>query len=222
MPASNPQTAYCSSAEPPERDAGRDRDEHAGQHLDADEALDLLVDFVEDLHRDLLLRQLRTGDLHELALVEIAGDQEEVDEEQNHGELADETHEASPADPDVVRGSERRLDDLHPLNSARPDWRRLGRRRVPSPPGRSSRFLWRPLHLLQRAVSILPPVAQALTDALRGDRNVADDRDDFVAERVDARGRACAMISTTASCRAERPRHAIPREGRRRTEPARS
>ena len=59
--------------------------------------------------------ECRSGNLHELALVEIARDEQEVDEEKDHGELPEEAEEAHAADPDVVRGSERGLDDLHAL-----------------------------------------------------------------------------------------------------------
>ena len=54
-PAPRAQMAACSQTETPERDPAREADEHAREDLHEQEPLDLQVDFVEDLDRDLLL-----------------------------------------------------------------------------------------------------------------------------------------------------------------------
>ena len=99
-------------------------DQCAGEDLDAEEAADLLVDVVHDLDRELLLRQRRSGDLHQLALEQVAGDQEEEDEEQDHRELPEERQGVLAAGPQVFGGAEGGLDDLHSRDTA------LRRRRV--------------------------------------------------------------------------------------------
>ena len=86
-------------AEPPERDAGRHGDQKTREHLHPHETLDLQVDVVEDLHRDLLLRERAAADLDEFALVEISGHEKEVDEKQHEHELSGETR-ARPTPPD--------------------------------------------------------------------------------------------------------------------------
>ena len=114
-PRQQPPHREVLDAEAPQDRACRERDDEAGDELHFDEALDLLIDLVEDLHRHPLFRECRSGDLDDLALVEIAGDEQEVDEEEDHGKLPEEAEEAHAADPDVIRGSERGLDDLHAL-----------------------------------------------------------------------------------------------------------
>ena len=109
MPASRPQTTYCWTPNHHSTSARRDGDDGAGEDLHAEEAADLLVDLVHDLDGDLLPRQRRSGDLHELPLVEIAGDQEEVDEEQHDRELSEEREQAHAAGPEIVARRERRL-----------------------------------------------------------------------------------------------------------------
>ena len=88
MPASRPQMMNWFTPNTPQRRHRRDRDDEAGQQLNADEAGDLRVDLVEDLDGQLFLPQRRSGDLHDLSLVEITGDEEEVDEKEDHRELA--------------------------------------------------------------------------------------------------------------------------------------
>ena len=63
-------------------------------HADEQESLDLRVDLVEDLHGDLLLLERRPGDLHQLALEQIAGRQQEEDEEDDQHRLPGERDDA--------------------------------------------------------------------------------------------------------------------------------
>ena len=127
----------------------------------------------------------RAGDLHQLALVEVAGDEQEVDEEEDHRELAEKSQEADAAHPEIVGGPERRLDDLHALHRAfRARSRLLGAwsRRPPS-----SRSPWRPAWTCCERLAVLPLVCRdAVAHAPRRFRDVGDDGERFVAEGVDA------------------------------------
>src|ERR1700750_37541 len=104
-------------AEPPEGDGGGHRNERAREHLHAHEAFNLQVDVVENLHRDLLLRERAAADLDEFALVQIAGDEKEVDEKENEHELTRKSEEPNAARPEIIAGAERRLDHFDLLDS---------------------------------------------------------------------------------------------------------
>ncbi len=122
------------------------------------------------------LRERRAGDLHQLALVQVAGDEQEVDEEQDHAELAEESEESDAAHPEIVGGSEGGLDDLHALDLAAG-----ARRRGSSGPVAASAVFSISLAAcctcLMRVVVVLPLVRRdALADAPRRFRDVGDDR----------------------------------------------
>ena len=100
-PASRPQTAACSSPSAAERQPRRHADDRAREHLHEQERLDLPIDLLEDLHGDLLLRQRRPDDLHQLAPVEIARRQQEVDEEEDQ-HAAGRRPPAMPSEPHMT------------------------------------------------------------------------------------------------------------------------
>ena len=168
--------------------AGRDRDDDAREHLHAHEALDLQVDVVEDLHGDLLLRERRPGNLDELAFVEIAGDEKEVDEEQHQHELSREAEQPDAARPEVVGRPERRLHDFDFLNAGRScAWPRSARRVGAA----ASCAAWSISVAACCTFSSAPPgwrrcVRTRSRIRCAACRNVADDGHRLIAERVDA------------------------------------
>ena len=163
-----------------------------------------LVDLVEDLYRDFLLRQRRSGDLHQLALVEIAGDEEKVDEEQDHRELAEEPEKPHAAHPEIVA----RRGTAGSTICTRCTWCRarrgvIGRRRRGV--GGLLDLFGGLLHLRDELVVVLPALRRdAIADAPRGVGDVGDDRRGFVAQRVDAEADAADEDDTAIAAPAAR------------------
>ena len=82
--------------------AGQGADHHAGRQLHEQVPLDLGMDLVERLHRDLLLAEARPGELDHLAPEGVAGgEQEEGDEDDERG-LAEQGEQAERAGPEIV------------------------------------------------------------------------------------------------------------------------
>jgi hypothetical protein len=158
-------------AEPPERHTRRHGDDDAREHGHAEEAADLRVDLVHDLDGDLLLRERRPRDLHQLAFVQVAGNEEEVHEEQHHSRLTEEPHQSGAARPEILPRVEGRLDDLHPGHAGdRLD--RFGRalRRLLD-------FRRGAFHLLKRTIPLPALPLHAIGEPPRSVRNAFDDRE---------------------------------------------
>ena len=126
------------------------------------------------------------GDLDQLALVQVPGDEEEVSEEEDHGELAEESHEPRAADPDVVGRAEGWLDDLHALRLVPSGCRPAVILADRCDCGCLLELLRGLLDLRQHAARFVAARDDALAQTARRLRNVRDDRHRFIAQRVHA------------------------------------
>ncbi|EEF26946.1 conserved hypothetical protein [Ricinus communis] len=94
-------------ADPAQRDPHQQRQRAIGHQQHQHVFLDGAVDVLQDVHGDLLFRQRRPGQLHELALEGVARQQQEEHQEDHHRRLADEAHHAHRTGPHPVHHRQR-------------------------------------------------------------------------------------------------------------------
>src|SRR5688572_7389445 len=130
-----------------------------------------MVDVVQDLNRDLLSLQRRSGELHEFPLDEIAGGEKEEDEKEDEGGLPGERDEAGRTPGDVLLDVDRRFFDLYPSD--------VFRHRIRAAGG----LIGGLLHLVEWAVAAVP--LHRTTEPLRCLGQLRDDGRHIVRQRVD-------------------------------------
>ena len=149
-----------------------------GNHQHQQESFDLGIDLVEDLNGDFPALERRPGDLHQLALEQVAGGEQEEDEEDDQHRFAGEGRDACRSPHHVLADVDGRFLDLHTLHASR---RSAGARGLV---GCSLQFLGGALHLLDGAVAIALLAAQRLAQLGRRFRQCRDDVRRIIRERV--------------------------------------